>query len=291
MTDVEEEMLAFALSYTRLGLEVLPLHYPVAHGGRLRCSCGNDDCGSPAKHPYARLAPKGCLSASRDPRAVQRWFGGAPYNLGIRTGATSGIVVIDVDPRHGGEETLADLERRHGVLPSTWQFITGSDGQHIPFRHPGGNVPNSAGKLGPGIDVRGDGGFIVAPPSRHICGRRYAIDVDHHPDDVPLADMPDWLIEKVRATAVVSNGNTAAMPADWRKLVAEGVAEGCRNAAAARLAGYLMRRDVDSWVTLDLVRVWNLARCKPPLVDSEICTIVRSIAARELRRRRGGHDV
>ena len=59
--------------------------------------------------------------------------------------------------------------------------------------NPGRNVPNSASAVGPGIDVRGDGGYIVAPPPLHMSGRPYAISVDHHPDDVPLADAPAWL--------------------------------------------------------------------------------------------------
>jgi hypothetical protein len=274
-----------ALFYAQLGLEVFALHYPVSVGSQLICSCGNVDCGTPGKHPYGRLAPKGCHSASKALRLIERWFRGTPYNLGIRTGAASGIIVIDVDPRHGGDHTLAELERRHGVLPPTWRFITGSGGWHSLFKHPGGTVPNSAGKIGIGIDVRGDGGYIAAPPSLHISGRQYAICVDHHPDDVPLAAMPAWLIARV-STPAARNG-TPTMPTAWRKLVAEGVAEGCRNDAVARLAGLLLRRDVDPYVVLDLVRCWNGARCRPPLADDELCKTIRSIAAREMRRRAG----
>jgi Bifunctional DNA primase/polymerase, N-terminal len=105
--------------------------------------------------------------------------------------------VLDVDPRNGGDETLASLEHRHGVLPTTWRFLTGGRGQHIIFRHPGGRIKSLAGALGSGLDVKADGGLIVAPPSRHISGRRYAISVDHHPDDVPLAGMPQWLREQL----------------------------------------------------------------------------------------------
>jgi putative DNA primase/helicase len=279
-----------ALGYAAQGAHVLPLHYPTTHNGALMCSCGNRQCANPGKHPYPRLAPKGLLNATVDTILINRWWdAGTPYNIGIRTGKVSGIVVIDVDPRHGGDESLAQLEAEHGDLPPTWRVITGAGGQHIYFQHPGGTVPNSAGKLGSGIDLRGDGGYVLAPPSRHICGRGYAFSVDHHPDDVPLAPTPDWLVTFVRAPA--RNG-TATMPATWRKLVADGVAEGCRNDAVARLAGHLLRRDIDARVTLDLVRCWNQTRCRPPLSEDELSSIVRSIAARELQRRRaGGHDV
>jgi hypothetical protein len=291
MTGVEEETLAFAFSYARLGLEVFPLHYPVEHGGRRQCSCGNADCESPAKHPYARLAPKGCLNASRDPRIVQRWFRGAPYNLGIRTGAASGIVVIDVDPRHGGDETLAELERRFGALPPTWRFLTGGGGEHILFRHPGYRVQNQNGdgRLGDGLDVRGDGGYIVAPGSRHISGRYYEISVDHHPDEIALAEVPIWLAVMLRPTEKRCAA-PAAMPETWRKLIAEGVAEGRRNDAVARLAGHLLRPGPkDPFLVLDVLRVWNATRCRPPLDDVELVRTVNSIAAREIARRGENH--
>jgi hypothetical protein len=103
------------------------------------------------------------------------------------------LVVVDIDPRHGGDNTILGLERRFGELPETWHFLTGGGGAHILFRHPGGSIKNGAGSLGDGLDVRADGGFIVAPPSRHISGRRHAVSVDHDPDEVPLADLPSWL--------------------------------------------------------------------------------------------------
>jgi putative DNA primase/helicase len=224
------------------------------------------------------------LNATGDIDTLRRWWApGVPYNIGLRTGRESNILVIDVDPRHAGDETLAELERRFGELPLTWRVITGGGGQHIYFRHPGGKVPNSAGKLGPGIDARGDGGFAIMPPSRHISGRHYFFSVDHHPDDVPLADTPDWLLALVQRP--VKRDGAAIMPENWRRLVAEGVAEGCRNHAVARLAGHLLRKYVDPLVALDLCRVWNAARCRPPLDDLEVVKIVDSISGREIARR------
>jgi hypothetical protein len=114
-------------------------------------------------------------------------------NIGIITGAESGIVVLDVDPRHSGDKTLADLEAKFGALPKTWRFFTGGGGLHILFRHPGGYVQSKPGAVGPGLDCKADGGFIVAPPSLHESGRHYAIDPTHHPDDVQIASSPDWL--------------------------------------------------------------------------------------------------
>lgn len=270
------------------GFAVFPLHYPVERNGGLACSCGNLECKNQAKHPYARHAPRGLLDATTDPHQVERWWGpSVPYNIGIRTGEESGIVVVDVDPRHHGDETLAELERRFGSLPQTWRFLTGGGGEHILFKHPGYRVQNGASKIGDGVDIRGDGGYIVGPGSRHISGRHYAVDVDHHPDDVELAEFPFWLATMLQPAQC--HRAFAAMPETWRKLVAEGVTEGRRNEAIARLAGHLLRKHIDPLVVLDLCRTWNACRCRPPPDDAEIVRTVNSIASREIARRGANH--
>jgi hypothetical protein len=284
-------LLDAALGFAKRDLKLFPLHYIVDDHRQLRCSCGNAECGNNSgKHPYPRLAPRGLFNATSDAAILTRWWGaGVPYNIGLRTGKASCIVVIDVDPRHSGDETLAELERRFGALPLTWRFLTGGGGEHVLFRHPGRDVANSVEtKRGPGLDVRGDGGYIVAPPSRHLSGRCYEISVDHHPDEVPLADMPAWLAQMVSASPK-PNATAAAMPESWRKLVAEGVAEGQRNIAVTRLSGHLLRRDIDPLVVLDLLRCWNALRCRPPLSDAEIERTVDSICGLELARRERGN--
>jgi hypothetical protein len=254
-----------ALYWMARGFAVFPLNYPVNQSGRLRCSCGKPECGNnAAKHPYAPHAPRGLLNASKDPAIIERWWDpGVPYNIGARTGEESGKVVIDVDPRHGGDARLAELERRFGELPKTWRLLTGGGGEHILFRHPGFRIKSTVGEnspLGNGLDVRADGGYIVAPPSQHISGRHYAIDIDHHPDEVELAELPVWLASMIAAPADPNRHHVAQLPESWRRLVAEGVPEGRRNDTIARLAGHLLRRRIDPYVALDLCRVWNECR-------------------------------
>ncbi len=126
-------------------------------------------------------------------KTLHDWFRRSPdYNVGIVTGTLSGIVVLDVDPRHGGDKSLRALEREHGRLPKTPKSITGGGGQHYYFAHPGGEVRNRAG-IRPGVDLRGDGGCIVAPPSVHPSGKRYRWVRGRAPGDVELATLPDWL--------------------------------------------------------------------------------------------------
>jgi hypothetical protein len=274
-------MLAGALELSRFGCKVFPVH-SICRG---TCTCGVRHCGSIAKHPRIRDWQ---ANATADETQIRDWWARWPFaNIGLAVGQ-SGLFVLDVDSRHGGDETLAALEARHGDLPRTWRFLTGGGGVHVLFRDPGAELDlrNSARRLGPGLDTRGRGGFIVAPPSLHASGRRYAVDVDHHLGDVPLADVPQWLIERLARSR---SGGKAAAPEEWRALASGIVAKGARNDTIARLAGHLLRRFVDPWVVLAMLQSLNRDRCNPPLDDDEVSVVVASIARREAERRERKH--
>lgn len=148
-------------------------------------------------------------------------------------------------------------------------------------------MPNSAAKIGSGIDVRGDGGYIVAPPSQHILGRPYAISVDHHPDEVTLAAVP--VLRLLRAPATNEQAGAKAV-SDCRRMVAAGAIEGERNQTIASLAGHMLRNRIDPWVAVELLPAWNRMQCNRPLADEEVVRTVRSIAKLEIERReRGDH--
>jgi len=182
-----------AVGYAARGWAVFPVHSLV----RGRCSCRRE-CAHPAKHP--RVAG-GFHAASRDVAVIGRWWGRWPdATVAVATGAVSGIVVLDVDPRSGGSESLALLEDLVGPVPATLTARTGGGGTHLFFAHPGGVVGNSAGRLAgfgepfPGLDVRGDGGYVIVAPSRHASGGRYRW-VDPPAD---LAPAPPWLQPALR---------------------------------------------------------------------------------------------
>jgi hypothetical protein len=179
--------LATGLRLARSGWQVLPCHSPVQDG----CSCTQPDCSSPGKHPRTR---QGLHDASSDPAVVCSWWQRWPgANLGVRTGAVSGLVVVDVDPAHSGLETMRRLSDE-APIPKGLRVRTGSGGWHLYFAHPGGQVRNSAGTaLGPGVDVRGDGGYVIAPPSRHVSGENY-----RWSGSWDLPDLPDHLMERIR---------------------------------------------------------------------------------------------
>ncbi|MBA2669389.1 MAG: bifunctional DNA primase/polymerase [Gemmatimonadetes bacterium] len=156
-----------ALRYAGRGWEVLPLHAPVAGGG---CTCRlGVECPKPGKHP--RTA-HGWKDASSDPEQIRAWWDAHPdANVGIATGEVSGIWVLDVDAQNGGMRELARLEEEHGTLSTTAAVRTGGGGLHLFFTYTKG-MKSRCGVL-PGIDVRGDGGLVVAPPSLHPSGNRY----------------------------------------------------------------------------------------------------------------------
>jgi len=127
---------------------------------------------------------------------VARWWRRWPSaNIGLRTGAVSGLVVVDVDPGHGGAASIRALASRHPGLRDAPRVRTGSGGWHLYFGHPGGVVPNSAGRLGPGLDVRGDGGYVIAPPSQHVSGGTYTWQSGRLTD---LPRLPTWLQDAAR---------------------------------------------------------------------------------------------
>ncbi|MFA9229888.1 MAG: bifunctional DNA primase/polymerase [Microgenomates group bacterium] len=162
-------MLEHALNYAERGWAVLPLH-EIQEG---RCACGKPDCTSQGKHPKIS---GGLKSATFNAETIRQWWAQWPdANIGIVTGRVSGLMVVDID--HGatknGYASLQSLEAANGPLPRDLTVQTGGGGLHIYLSMPAVDIRNSTSKLAPHIDVRGEGGYVVAPPSRHISGTRY----------------------------------------------------------------------------------------------------------------------
>lgn len=180
-------VLRAALDAADRGWLVFPCH---GIDRRLRCGCGRSDCTSPGKHP---LLKHGLTEASIEARRIASWWNRWPHaNVAIRTGEASQLVVVDVDPPRG-LDSLASLERANTPLDRARVVRTGSGGTHYYFKHPGGGarIGNRASSvLGAGIDVRGDGGYVIAPPSLHTSGRSYAWAAQNDP-----APVPAWLVE------------------------------------------------------------------------------------------------
>jgi hypothetical protein len=229
----------------------------------------------------------GFKDATRDTDVIRDWWRTNPdYKIGIATGSVSGgLLVVDVDDGCTGESALSELELAHEPLPASVTVITPGDESKLPGRHIWLRLPNgitlgsSAGRLGPRLDTRCDRGYALAPPSVGPLGRSYQWSCDSAPR---IATAPQWLLDLLAPR----NGRAITPATDWRELI-KGIAEGARDCSLAKLTGYLLRRRVDPFVTRELIHLFNMARCEPPLPETDVERIVNSIAGRELRRRGG----
>ena len=200
-------------------------------------------------------------------------------NVGVRTGR--GLVVLDIDPRAGGDDNLADLEHEHGDLPPTIAVQTGGGGRHLYFRGP---KDVASCDLGAGVEVKAAGRQVVAPPSLHPdTGALYEWAPDHAPGQVPLADLPAWITAER-----VSSGPQRTPTSEWIAIVRDGLPTGGRNHGLARLVGHLLARDIDARLAHEIAHLINTARCTPPLSRREVDAIVESIAGREAHKRTRG---
>jgi len=206
------------------------------------------------------------------PAIIAAWYRRWPdANVGIVTGEISNLVVLDIDPHHGGDDSIERLERQFTPLPVTVEATTGGGGRHLYFAHPGRLVRNRTG-LAPGIDLRADGGYVVAPPSVHPSGRCYAWVPGRSPADMVPTAAPRWIVVPSRGPRVGRRRD------EWRQLVRQGVVQGERNSTIASLTGHLLWHGVDAEVALELLLAWNRMRCRPPLDDAEVAQVVASIA-------------
>lgn len=245
-----------------------------------RCACPKGaECSSPGKHP---LTSSGVKDATEDAEQVAAWRARFPRaHWAIATGAACGVIVVDLD-RKTGKDGVAELGRlaaEHGGIPRTRTVRTGSGGLHLYFRHPGGSVPNTAGKLGPGIDTRGDGGYVMAPGSGHASGGTYSVIAD-----LPIAPAPDWLLEMLQRvpqrSAPVATGerpefppaSAAVLEAAREALAEHGPAvEGSGGdqhtfVAAALLVHDFALTDDEAW---PLLAEWN-ETCQPTWGEDEL---------------------
>jgi len=264
-----------ALTYAARGWLVLPIAWPVGPG---RCCC-SPNCDSPGKHPLLR---HGVHDATTDRNLITIWWRKWPRaNVGIAAGATSGMLVLDVDPPAGGLDSIATKVQLHGPLPCTVTAATGGhpDGRHYYFAHPGGRVPNKVA-LARGLDIRSDGGYVVAPPSRHASGRYYAWLDDGHPFAVPLAQAPAWLWDEIHGQQRDRVAFHRAISGRRRTFDADRVppiGQGERNVRLASIAGRLLYEHRDRADAESTLLHVNASRCNPPLSEREVRKIAGSI--------------
>ena len=230
--------------------------------------CGTD------KKP---LTKNGFKAATTDVETIKRWIIGFPSTmLAIPTGKASGWTVLDVDVDTAkgidGSDTLQELESKYGRLPETPEVLTPRGGRHLYFKYVPG-IRNSAGKLGEGLDIRGDGGYVIAPPSKTADGRRYEWEASSPKE---FAEMPQWMIDLLKGKRSSDKPKTSKSNGGTPKHI-----EGERNQTLASLAGSMRRRGMSHDAIEAALLTENMGQCAPPLDDDEVKAIVRSIGRYE----------
>lgn len=190
-----------------------------------------------------------------DEEEIDDWSWHFPHaNIGIVTGALSRLVVVEVDRRRAGRESLALVERMHGGLPDTVEAAMGGDGRQLYFAHPG-SVVACVGALLPGLRISGDGGYVVAPPSVDATGGYHEWLAGHGPDEIPIAPLPTWVV--------------ALANREWGDLARDGARGSQRGAAVAAITRHLLDHGIDAALASELALAWNDVRCEPPLDAGE----------------------
>jgi putative DNA primase/helicase len=251
-----------AFAYAGAGVAVFPVH-SVEHG---QCSCANAQCKNKGKHPRT---PNGLKDATIDTSQVKSWWESFPNaNIGIRTGKESGVFVVDID----GEEGFQWLnEQRFAQTP---MVRTGGGGLHVFFRYPEDReIKNSARKIASEVDIRGDGGYVIAPPSNHASGNLY--EWIQSPWEIPFGEAPQELLDQITATKAKKT-KTAASPSGAFALGQYlGANEGARDEALFRYACSLESYHYENEDFQEKIFEAN-KRNHPPLEDAEVEKIVAS---------------
>lgn len=272
-----EDIASTAVQYVQHGWKVIQLHDVVAG----HCSCHDGPtCESAGKHPVARKWQMTFLATPEQVRAA--WLVRPTANIGVVTGPASGLWVLDVDPEHGGNQRLTELESQFGMLPTGYTVTTGSGGLHFYFdlAGVGFDLSNSRGRLPLGLDVRGRGGFVVAPPS--VSGKGpYSLLREER-----VAPAVGWLLEQVRPAAravadpeQVRQMMAGAAPRDGHAYVRAavgallgelaGAPPGMRNETAFRVACRLVEFGRAAWSGVELEQLCGgyMAACGAANVD------------------------
>lgn len=250
------------LSLAGRGWHVFPCH----SASRGECSCGKHPCRNPGKHPRTK---HGLREATADKAQIRAWANQyRNCNWAAATGAHSGFFVLDVDGEKG-RASLAALEKQHSELPGTLSCRTGREdgGEQHYFSYPTDlEIRSSVGKVEPGLDIRGEGGYVIIPPSVHRTGRTYEwLNPGAH-----IAPAPPWLLEVIRASRCPKKRISGPK---FGILI-----EGERNDGLFRYGSARRRKGAAEAEIYEALLEANARRCCPPLEADEVRKIARSAA-------------
>ncbi|MCW5601398.1 DNA polymerase [Nitrosomonas sp.] len=266
-------LLEAALNYAGWGIPVFPVHGISDNGA---CTCGKPTCVHPGKHP---ILDGGYKNATCDQQQIIEWWNKYPKaNIGIPTGKVSGWYAVDVDKKNNGIKNYREFLNQHetAIPKASLKVNTGGGGYHLIYAKPAnGQTVKSTTSIGrmEGVDFRGEGGYIVAPPSLHYSQENYqwarGFSFDGHYDPAQLVPLPALIVDLV-------NNPTRAL------VDSESIPQGSRNSSLFKLACQFRRGGVADEQLFELVSEKNASLCKPPLDQSEVRQIVTSALKTEI---------
>jgi putative DNA primase/helicase len=207
---------------------------------------------------------------------ITKWWTRWPdANIALLTGKINNIIVFDED----GPEAEKIIKEKGGFPPGP-QSVT-AKGRHYIFRHPGFSIGNDVNKK-LDLDIRGDGGYIVAPPSVHPSGHVYSWAPELSLFEIEIAEMRDWQIEYLKENCIVGSKSPRNVPG-WHQESLKGVSKGQRNDTAAKLAGRYITKGLSDSETASILLPWN-RKNRPPLPEVEIRNIIKSIRQKDSKK-------
>ncbi|HOK03229.1 MAG TPA: phage/plasmid primase, P4 family [Spirochaetota bacterium] len=268
-----------ALLYAQNNMKLIPLHGVIFDDAdhKARCTCKGPECTKQGKHPRITNWQQ---QASNDQEKILSWFKKWPdMNFGVITG--NGIFVLDIDNRNNGFESLENLQSQYGALPETLTVNTG-DGMHLYYRY-NSKIYKVPGKMEHfnGIDVRGDGCYVIGAGSMHKSGKIYQFGQNCPSNEqFNIAEAPDWLLCHIadRVTEEMNEEMDTGVLPFCDKLDREYIPEGKRNETLTSLAGHLWNKGLSTDDIENRLLLTNYDLCLPSLTDNEVKAVVKSIS-------------
>lgn len=269
----DNDLLNHALHYASLGFLVIPLHNIIFSKGFKRCSCSEGtNCRKPGKHPRTW---KGHKDATTNPDIILKWWTNSPdANIGIVTGKKTGIFVLDIDYKYGGEYSLEELKddyrntlKDYYDCEGTLTAYTGSGGRHLIYKHPIYEIKSSESIIGLGLDIKGEESYIVAPPSNHWSGGTYY----WHGVNTEITEAAGWLIHEILTSSeklIVSKNNYS------KETFGGKISNGNRNSYLSRQARGLVNSHSEK-VGRKILLKKNIENFDNPLPEKEVDEIVK----------------
>lgn len=266
-------MLSHALAYAKRGWAICPIWWP-SEPGLCACPAGHN-CNSPAKHPITR---NGIKDATTNETIIRSWWAKNPFaNIALHCGINAGVMVVDVDPRNGGMESIKSI----GQLLRTPTALTGGGGWHLFYKYSDGF--NNAKSIRPGIDIKTTGGYVLLAPSMHASGDRYQWSKDRGLGKIKLSEIDPKIFEMVKDKAErniyrprkIYDLDKPSPAKDFMRSM-PAIANGSRNDTIFRCACSLRASQLPDAEVMDRIHALNRAKCSPPLPDREVDLILRS---------------